>query len=98
LPLVLRVATAVDVGAAAVALVVILVNVSVVDVHVGRMCIATVPGRAPRVGGLTPAHPRTAKGQLATGLLDTCLMLPGRSPTRRQCKWTASGLQRTLCG
>ena len=98
MPLVLGVATAVFVGAAAVALVVILVNVSVVDVHVGLMIVATPPAALLGQRGLTPAHPRTAKGQLATGLLDACLMLPGPSPTRRQCKWTASGLQRTLCG
>ena len=67
MPLVLRVATAVDVGAAPVALVVILVNVSVVDVHVGRMCIATVPGRAPRAARAHARPPEDGQGSVSNG-------------------------------
>ena len=65
MPLVLRVATAVDVGAEVVALVVILVNVSVVDVHVGRMCIAAVPGRAPRAARAHARPPEDGQGSVS---------------------------------
>jgi len=67
LPLVLRVATAVDVGAAPVALVVILVNVSVVDVQVKRKCIATVPGRAPRAAWAHARPPEDGQGSVSNG-------------------------------
>jgi hypothetical protein len=62
LPLVLRVATAVDVGAEVVALVAILGNVSVVDVHVGLMIVATPPAALLGRVELRPPHPRRAKG------------------------------------
>ena len=52
-----RVATAVDIGAEVVALVAILGNVSVVDVHVGLMIVATPPAALLGQRGLTLAPP-----------------------------------------
>ena len=67
MPLVLRVATAVDVGAEVVALVVILVNVSVVDVHVGLMIVATPPAALLGQRGLTLAPPEDGQGSVSNG-------------------------------
>jgi hypothetical protein len=79
-PLVLLVAVAADVVGEVVAVVAILGNVSVVNVGTAGLCSSPLP--QPRSSGreLMPASPGTAKRQLATGLLDTCLMLPGPRP------------------
>jgi hypothetical protein len=60
--LVLLVAVVVDVGAEVVAIVAILVNVSVVDVHVGRMCVAHSPTRASLAARTTPVTLVTGAG------------------------------------
>jgi hypothetical protein len=63
----LLVAVAVDVVDEVVALVAILGNVSVVDVHVGLMIVATPPAALLGQRGLTPAPPEGGQGSVSNG-------------------------------
>jgi hypothetical protein len=96
--LVLLVAVVVDVGSEVVAIVAILGNVSVVDVGTAGLCSSPLP--QPRSSGreLTPASPEDGQASVSNGPSRHVPDDAGSSPTRRQCRWTASGLQRRLCG